>query len=124
MAVPCLFREVMDGIAYMLNPIDLIVALHRGHRQITRYFRDDRAPLRFRETTILMLALIAVNPPCNTVAIARFLWHWKKLTLSPATESTRRLFVAAIQKICAFEGDGEEEDTREQKRGEEQEEDA
>lgn len=103
-------QMMIDNLQFLTNPIDLLMTLHKAQQEIARYFGDREKRLEFQETTTLMLALLAVNPPSNAISIARFLTRWKELTIFEDANNARNLFISAIQRICAFECEYEYEE--------------
>ena len=108
-------RETVDNLQFQTNPIDMLMTLYLAQQEIARYYGEKFKPLKFEETTTLMLALFAVNPPCNAVSLARFLNRWKELTIFPEANKARDLFISSIQKIYSFQEEEyeEEEDEKE-----------
>jgi hypothetical protein len=115
MKVPTLFREkqaqALEKLVFLTNPIDLMKEAHDARQLITRYFGGGK-PLEFKEVTVLMLALLSVSPPANSVSIALFLKRWGAMKFSEEIGKTAELFIAAVEYIFTHEAlDDEEEDT-------------
>jgi hypothetical protein len=107
MRVPSLFREkqvsAIEKLAVLTNPIDMMRVVHAARLMITHYFGGTGPPLEFKDVTVLMLALISVNPPPNAVSIARFLRHWAAIKMMEEIGKTAELFVAAVEYIFTHE---------------------
>jgi len=108
MPVNSLFRRkqinLMKEMEFMMNPIDLMLHIHKAVKTIRRYFSTDAKDLTYDDTKLLLLVLISVSPPSNAVSIARFLFHWKDLHLNPVIKDATMYFIGAVEIIFSIEG--------------------
>ena len=113
MQVRTLFRKkqigYMKDMELMLNPIDLMVQIYKSVNSLKHYFSFDAGTLTFRETNILLLVLLSVAPPSNTVSIARFLDHWKDMVLTPVVKDYVSNFIGAVELLYSYEQIEEDE---------------
>ena len=112
--VRTMFRKKQIGymkeMEIMLNPIDLMIHIYKSVNALRTYFMCDAGSLTFRETNTLVLILLSVSPPSNTVSIARFLDHWKDLVLLPAVSKYIENFIGAVELLYSFQDIEEEEE--------------
>jgi hypothetical protein len=118
MKVGSLYREkqieAVEKLGFLTNPIDIMRTVYEAERIIVRYFGEEREKLEFKELTVLMLSLLAVNPPANAVSIALFVQDWDALKMVPIVGKAAEVFIAAVNYIFTQEAlCVEEEDTEE-----------
>jgi hypothetical protein len=114
MRVSSLFREKqMSSIAklgQLTNPIDISVVLQRAYALLLKFFGDSQASVQPADAGMLLLCLVAVNPPSNAVSMARFLKKWTALNLVPAALPAREAFIDAVDQIASMEKPDDDEE--------------
>jgi hypothetical protein len=105
--VSSLFREKqinsITNLGQLTNPIDIVVILQRAYALLLKFFGDSQASVSPADAGMLLLCLVAVNPPSNAVSMARFLKKWALLNLVSAALTAREAFINAVEQIASME---------------------
>jgi hypothetical protein len=108
--------EVVRSLDFCTSPIDLISQLNQGWNAVVKNFGGGPDPLPVEEIAKLFMVLLAVEPPSNGVALARFVGKWANINLVRGAEEAPARFAAAVEQIHAIQPykGGEEEDDDEE----------
>jgi hypothetical protein len=106
MVVAGLFRDKqiasLSKLLHLTNPIDIVAALHRAYVSVVKGFGDAAGWINTEDASLLLLCLVATNPPVNAVSMARFLQKWAPLTLMPEAAPARHAFVSGVEQMYSM----------------------
>jgi hypothetical protein len=106
LGIASLFNSKQVGLLrpmeWMTNPIDLLYWVNQSLLQLAKYFASQAGFLSFDDTLGLMLALLSIGPPSNSIAIVAFLRTWQCVPLSQSLLHAANIFTVAVEHILAF----------------------